>query len=155
MYPESVKSITHFTTMAPITWTDAARTQLLLIMIHLGTPPRWEKVAQLLNNGCTGEAARQQFKLLRAKAQKEFGAISADDDGDSQPKATPAKGRGKKIGAESAAKSSRKHKVSEEPAEDDEEAQSPLKKLKVKTKLSEDDDDSLSLIADSSATPLK
>ncbi|KAL9530420.1 hypothetical protein SMMN14_05726 [Sphaerulina musiva] len=142
--------------MAPITWTDAARTQLLLIMIHSGTPPRWEKVAQLLNNGCTGEAARQQFKLLRAKAQKEFGDLSTDDDGGSQPKATPAKGRGKKTGAEPAAKSSRKHKVSEE-AEEDEEAHSPLKKLKVKkTKLSEvEDDDDLSLIADSSATSLK
>ena len=44
--------------MPAVNWTDAARTQLLLIIIHLGTPPKWDQVAQLLNNGCTAEAAR-------------------------------------------------------------------------------------------------
>lgn len=50
--------------MPTVTWTDAARTQLLLIIIHLGKPPKWDKVAQLLNNGCTGEAARYVELLL-------------------------------------------------------------------------------------------
>jgi hypothetical protein len=57
-FPVTLKPITK--TKMPYTWDDAGGRKLLLAVIHLTMPaaPKWDQVATLLGDGCTGEGAR-------------------------------------------------------------------------------------------------
>lgn len=85
----------------------------------------------------------QQFKLLKAKAKKEFGEISTvDEEGEEKPK-TPAKGRAKKANGETTKESASKRKADKAnvDAADDDAEDSPLKKVKTEATKGEDDED--------------
>ncbi|PPJ61187.1 hypothetical protein CBER1_10760 [Cercospora berteroae] len=105
---------------AKVVWDDASRKQLLLAFIHLAAPanPKWDKVAALLNNGCTGEAARQQVMIMRNKAKAEFGETGdvgeGGGSGEHKPKAGAKAGNGcaKKANGEGTVKSGGKRKAS-------------------------------------------
>ncbi|KAF2208356.1 hypothetical protein CERZMDRAFT_87746 [Cercospora zeae-maydis SCOH1-5] len=117
-----------------VNWDDASRQQLLLVVYHLSGAPtlKWDQVATVLNNGCTGEAARQQFKGMYGKAKKEFGEAGGVEDGDeSKPKAAAkGKGRAKKEAGEAKTTAGAKRKVTEDTVEEDDEEQKPSKRVK-------------------------
>ncbi|KXT03439.1 hypothetical protein AC578_1657 [Pseudocercospora eumusae] len=113
----------------PIPWTDSNQKRLLLTILHLTapSPPKWEEVANHLGEGCSAEAARQQFKNLKKKAKEEFGEMPASG------------GRGgKKKAGGGVAGSKRKGSTIRT-----EEEESPVKKVKTGAEDEAEDDDGL------------
>jgi hypothetical protein len=100
-------------------------------------------------HGVANTCRSQQFARSKNSAQDSFGDIGGSDGAAEEIPQTPAKPRGKKAGAESATKSTRKRKaaakVVEEAPEDDEEEEEATrsKKIKAEDHKSEDGQEAL------------
>ncbi|KAK5129528.1 hypothetical protein LTR08_003187 [Meristemomyces frigidus] len=117
----------------PGPWNDATDRQLLLSIIHLSAPqlPQWNQVAALMGEGYTAESTRQHFQKMRKDCKAKFGDLGNATPGP-ETKSTPRKSKTAKANGETPSKSTGKRKSKKDVADeqDDEEVQSPSKKVK-------------------------
>ncbi|KAK5121935.1 hypothetical protein LTR85_004507 [Meristemomyces frigidus] len=128
----------------PSPWNDGTDRKLLLTIIHLTAPklPEWNQVATLMGEGFTAESTRQHFQKMRKDCKAEFGE-SGIVTPNPEMKGTPRKPKPAKTNGATPSKSTgkRKNQVDAEVEHDDEEGQSPSKKVKAECKGADQDFD--------------
>ncbi|KAI7241357.1 hypothetical protein KC343_g11491 [Hortaea werneckii] len=115
-------------------WNDATDRQLLLAIIHLTVPqtPKWDEVAAIMGNGFTAEAVRQHFQKMRKDSRAQLGEPATTKKGGNSTKNTPRKPKATNGNGETPGKSGKRKEATNGPEEaDDDESESPTKKMKA------------------------